>query len=497
MLYIRQGATHKVVIGPVVAVANGYVPVTNLAVSSADEAEVVLHDNGTVVDISGYTFAAITTADGYYHLTLQSGISGTVGHMTVCINDDSLCLPVRQDFTVLEEAVYDQLFAASAPGAASASKATQIYSDSTKIESKVVQIYSDTTIIYSDTTIATSKTTQIYSDTAIIYSDTTIATSKTTQIYSDTTIIASKSVQIYSDTTAAAAGTSPDVLVDTTIATLASQTSFTLTAGSADNDVYNGCAAIFTDVSTATQKAIAFISDYVGSTKTVTLEAAPGFTIATTDHVAIMAAGGSTSLPITAALATAEASKLTKVSSKSTQIYSDTTIATSKTTQIYSDTAITSSKAVQIYSDTTKIHSDTTVIEAGGGSLTAAQASQLVRVNSKATQIYSDTTHIDSDTARCESKAVQIYSDTTIIYSDTTIATSKTTQIYSDTTIAVSKSTQIYSDTAITSSKAVQVYSDTTKIHSDTTVLETGVNVAKIATVTVIGAGTSGDKWRG
>ena len=110
-LPIRQGATHKVVIGPVVAVANGYVPVTNLTLSGADEAEVILHDNGTVVDISGYTFAAITTADGYYHLTLQSDISNTVGHMTVVINDDSLCLPVRQDFVVIDTAIYDGIYA--------------------------------------------------------------------------------------------------------------------------------------------------------------------------------------------------------------------------------------------------------------------------------------------------------------------------------------------------------------------------------------------------
>lgn len=86
-------------------------------------------------------------------------------------------------------------------------------------------------------------------------------------------------------------------LVDTTIATLATQTSFTLTAGSADNDAYNGMAFIFTDVTTATQKGIAFASDYVGSTRTVTLEAAPIFTIATTDLVTIVPAGGSTSLP--------------------------------------------------------------------------------------------------------------------------------------------------------------------------------------------------------
>lgn len=127
MFFIRQGATHKVVIGPVVAVGDGFTPVTTLSVGTADEAEAILHDNGTVVDISGYTFAAITTADGYYHLTLQSGISGTVGHVTIVINDDSLCLPVKAEFTVVEEAVYDAYYAASATGvpAAAATAAAQ------------------------------------------------------------------------------------------------------------------------------------------------------------------------------------------------------------------------------------------------------------------------------------------------------------------------------------------------------------------------------------
>src|SRR3990167_3300643 len=103
MVFVRQGATHKILCGPAVAVGDGFTPVTTLALTTADEAEVILHDNGTVVDISAYTWAAITTADGYYHLTLQSGISGTVGHVTVVVNDDSLCLPLKAEFTVIEE----------------------------------------------------------------------------------------------------------------------------------------------------------------------------------------------------------------------------------------------------------------------------------------------------------------------------------------------------------------------------------------------------------
>lgn len=76
----------------------------------------------------------------------------------------------------------------------------------------------------------------------------------------------------------------------TTIATLASQTSFTLTAGSADNDAYNRCLVVVTDATTSTQKAVGRIADYVGSTKTITLVSNPGiFTMATGDSISIVA----------------------------------------------------------------------------------------------------------------------------------------------------------------------------------------------------------------
>lgn len=83
--------------------------------------------------------------------------------------------------------------------------------------------------------------------------------------------------------------------LDTTIATLASQVSFTLTAGSADDDAYNGCMIMVTDQATATQVAFAGIQDYTGSTKTVTLDADPGiFTMATSDIATISCYGVST-----------------------------------------------------------------------------------------------------------------------------------------------------------------------------------------------------------
>ena len=76
--------------------------------------------------------------------------------------------------------------------------------------------------------------------------------------------------------------------LNTTIATLASQTSFTLTAGPAEDDALNGRWVQFHDVASAVQTAHGLILDYTGATKTVTLAAAPTFTIAASDNVSVM-----------------------------------------------------------------------------------------------------------------------------------------------------------------------------------------------------------------
>lgn len=77
-------------------------------------------------------------------------------------------------------------------------------------------------------------------------------------------------------------------ILNTTIATLASQTSFTLTAGPAEDDALNGMWLVVHDVASAVQQAVGVVLDYTGSTKTVTLAASPSFTIATTDNVSVM-----------------------------------------------------------------------------------------------------------------------------------------------------------------------------------------------------------------
>ncbi|MEE9158937.1 MAG: hypothetical protein V3U60_11185 [Gammaproteobacteria bacterium] len=89
--------------------------------------------------------------------------------------------------------------------------------------------------------------------------------------------------------TTGAGGSNPYVLQNTTIATLATQVSFTLTAGSADDGAYVGMLAIVEDSATATQKAVGVISAYTGATKTITLREDPGvFTMAVGDTIDVV-----------------------------------------------------------------------------------------------------------------------------------------------------------------------------------------------------------------
>lgn len=78
----------------------------------------------------------------------------------------------------------------------------------------------------------------------------------------------------------------PDAIINTTIATLASQVSFTLTVGPAEAGPLIGCPVLVHDQASAVQIAIGYCSAYDVTDKTVTLKADPGiFTMAAGDNV--------------------------------------------------------------------------------------------------------------------------------------------------------------------------------------------------------------------
>ena len=80
----------------------------------------------------------------------------------------------------------------------------------------------------------------------------------------------------------------PGAMFDTTIATLATQTSFTLTVGPAEDDAINGRVVLIHDIASAVQCGQAIVADYTGASKTVTLVAGTTFTAAAGDNISIM-----------------------------------------------------------------------------------------------------------------------------------------------------------------------------------------------------------------
>lgn len=133
---LRQSTQVVVRIGPAVAVADGFTPVTTLALGTADEAELLKAAGAATVSIAGNTFAAITGADGWYDLTLSTTDTNTVGTLEVVINDDSLCLPIHARFQVVEEAAYDAIYAASA-APATAAGVSAVETDTQDLQSKL------------------------------------------------------------------------------------------------------------------------------------------------------------------------------------------------------------------------------------------------------------------------------------------------------------------------------------------------------------------------
>jgi hypothetical protein len=111
---LRQSTQIVVRVGPFVDETDGVTPQTGITLGAADQAEALKAAGAATVDISAATWAAITGADGWYNLTLTTSHTDTVGELLVVVQDASACLPVFMRFQVIEEALYDGIYAASA-----------------------------------------------------------------------------------------------------------------------------------------------------------------------------------------------------------------------------------------------------------------------------------------------------------------------------------------------------------------------------------------------
>lgn len=497
-LVLRQSTAVDVLIGPFVDKTDG---------ATAEEAEspsVLLSKNGQTLGAKNDTTTPTHDDAGYYNCELDATDTNTVGTLVLAVEASGNALPVRHEFQVIEEAVYDAFFAGSADLHTASisdiesslvivksdlvvlddavsdvesslvivkSDLLQVYSDTTKVESDVAEvdtsdIHSLLTLVRSDTAHIESDAAHIESDAAHIESDTThiesdaaaievgvsdtesalvVIKSDLAQVYSDTTIIASDAVQIYSDTTIIASDTTriEAALIAATGALEGTPSSTVLQTDLAEttNDHYNNMVFVMTSGDEAGEARR--ILDYTGASGTITLETALSGSPSAAETFVIL------NIPVLG-----EPTEWDKL--------------TSDAAAIEVGVSDTESALVKVYSDTTIIVSDTTAIETGVSDAESA----LVKVYSDTTKIESDAAAIEVGVSDTESSLVIVKSDLLQVYSDTTIIASDVVQVYSDTTALTSQVLIVKSDTSDIRSALVKVYSDTTKIESDTTAIE-------------------------
>lgn len=548
MLVLRQSTSIDIRMGPFVDVTDGVTPETGITIGAADQAE-VLKDNGAATVAMTGTLAAVTGADGWYDYTVQTGDVDTVGEVVFVLQDSSECLPVHVRGYVVEEAVYDALYEAGA--AIHTAELSDIESSLVIVKSDLVVVSSDTTVIEAAASDIESSLVIVKSDLVVIESDTTVIeaagggltagqASQLTQVTSDAivltgmvsdvesslVIVKSDLVVVESDTTVLEAGVNVTqydgvslsftgqiqaVAADTPSAGV---TRITIQDPSLDSDADDQLiASAFYLVDRSQQKVIAAqsIGDYDGTNFYVFVDD-PAVTPTTgMDYLIAFVPRGS---PTAGPVPSVDATHIGGTAQTGKDVGSGVVVIQSQTTAIESDAAVIEAAAsdiesslVIVKSDLVVISSDTTAIEAGGGSLTAAQASQLSQVHSDVIVVYSDTTAIEagggsltvaqasqltqvtsdaivltSMVSDVESSLVIVRSDLVVVESDTTVLEAAASDIESslvivksDLVVVDAAVSDVESSLVIVKSDLVVATSDTAAIHSQTTVIESDV----------------------
>lgn len=289
-------ASQEIPLGVFVDETDGFTAETGLTIANTD---IKLWKTGATTLANKNSGGATHISGGIYYAVLDATDTDTYGPLKIFCHVSG-ARPIELECVVMEADSYDALYAAAGTGHIECD-AVQVSGSATAANNAEVVFATDFATNYN----TTRDKWQVEADILAISGDSTAADNL--ESYTDgTTPMPVNATQISGDATAAdncesffdgtgynaSASTvgNAQVLQRTTIATLASQTSFTLTAGSADNDAYNDSIIVVTDQSTAVQKAIGLIQDYTGSTKTVTLDSDPGiFTMATGDTVEVIA----------------------------------------------------------------------------------------------------------------------------------------------------------------------------------------------------------------
>ena len=112
-MFLRQStASQEVLLGPFLDDTDGKTAETALSIANTD---IKVWKSGSTTESSKNSGGATHIASGRYYAVLDATDTDTVGLLEINVHVSG-ALPVRRQFYVLEEAVYDALFAASSAG---------------------------------------------------------------------------------------------------------------------------------------------------------------------------------------------------------------------------------------------------------------------------------------------------------------------------------------------------------------------------------------------
>ena len=245
MNFLRQSTAVDVLIGPFVDSTDGYSAETALSPS------VSLSKNGQALAAKNDATTPTHDANGYYNCELDATDTNTVGTLVLIVPGSATSLPVRHEFQVVEEATYDMLYASGATPLAD------------------INAECDTAI--SDASLATSAalaTVDSNVDAILVDTGTTLD-SKLDDIMGATFSTATDSLEAIRNR-GDSAWTGSAITSDSGTAQAGAASSITLQAGaSGTDDTYNG-QVIYISSGTGAGQSRA-IGDYNGTTKVATV----------------------------------------------------------------------------------------------------------------------------------------------------------------------------------------------------------------------------------
>jgi hypothetical protein len=110
--FLKQSTAVDVLVGPFVDDGDGKTAETGLTIAQAD---VRLSKNGQNMAQKSDNTSCVHDELGMYNCELDATDTNTVGQLTISIHESG-ALPVRLDYHVVEEAVYDAMYGGSAAG---------------------------------------------------------------------------------------------------------------------------------------------------------------------------------------------------------------------------------------------------------------------------------------------------------------------------------------------------------------------------------------------